>query len=90
MVRDLHPADHYTRRIRKFYRMFERELDFKGIKFSVKISDIHKIEKQNCMGISPFGYENKVKYVKKFFRKTYWFIIDKKIRRKILFSFQRF
>ena len=41
--------------------MFQRKMDFKYIKFPVKIKDIHKIEKKNCIGISVFGYDNKVK-----------------------------
>ena len=40
---------------------FEKKLDFKDIKFPLKIRDIHKIEKKNCIGISVFGYENKEK-----------------------------
>ena len=39
---------------------FTKELDFKDIKFPVKIRD--KIEKKNYIGISAFGYESKVKY----------------------------
>ena len=31
-------------------------------KFWVKTRDIHKLEKKNYIGISVFGYENKVKY----------------------------
>ena len=40
---------------------FARELDFKDIKFPVKIRDIHKIEKTNSITISSFGYEKKEK-----------------------------
>ena len=38
---------------------FCRKLDFKDIKFIVKVRDIHKTEKNNSIGISVFGYENK-------------------------------
>ena len=38
---------------------FVTELDFKDIKFPVKIRDIHKIEKNNLIGISVLGYEDK-------------------------------
>ena len=31
-------------------------------KFSVKVRDIHKIEKKNSISISVFGYENNKKY----------------------------
>ena len=38
-------------------------MDFKDIKFPVKISDTHKIKKRkkNCIGISVLGYKNKSK-----------------------------
>ena len=41
---------------------FANKLDFKDIKFPVKIRDIHKIEKRNSMDIRVFGYETKEKY----------------------------
>ena len=53
-------ADHHSERIRKIDKDFARRLDFKDTKFPVKIRDIHKIEKKNC--ISVFGYEIKEKY----------------------------
>ena len=53
-------ADHHSARIRKIDKDFARRLDFKDTKFPVKIRDIHKIEKKNC--ISVFGYEIKEKY----------------------------
>ena len=31
-------------------------------KFTVKVRDIHKIEKKNSISISVFGYENNKKY----------------------------
>ena len=46
MVRYLNPGDHNPRRIIKVYKDFAKRLDFKGIKFPVKIRDIHKIEKK--------------------------------------------
>ena len=55
----MHPADHNPTRIRKVDKDFARELDFKDIKFPVKIGNIHKIGKNNCIGFSVFGYENK-------------------------------
>ena len=62
MVRYLNPADHHPTRIRKVNKDFAREIDFKVIKFSIKIIDIDKIEKNNCNSISVIGYENKNKY----------------------------
>ena len=45
LVRYLHPADHKS----KVYKDFSRALDFKDIKISVKIRDIHKIEKRTVL-----------------------------------------
>ena len=41
---------------------FCKKLDFKDIKFIVKVRDILKTEKNNSIGISVFGYESKEKY----------------------------
>ena len=46
LIRYLHSTDHHPARIRKTDRTFERKLDFKDIKFPVKIRDCHKIEKR--------------------------------------------
>ena len=63
MIRYLNPADHYPARIRKVLKtLLEKKIDFKDINFLVKIADIHKIAKKNCVIISVFGYENKEKY----------------------------
>ena len=62
MVRYLTPVDHNPRRITKANKKFAKKLDFKNIKFLVKISDIHKIKKINSIGINIFGYENKEKH----------------------------
>ena len=51
LVRYLHPVG----------KDFARRFDFKDIKFPVKIRDICKIEKNNCMSVSLFGYENRQK-----------------------------
>ena len=64
MIRYLNPADHYPARIRKVLKtLLEKKIDFKDINFLVKIADIHKIAKKNCVIISVFGYENKEKYL---------------------------
>ena len=62
LVRYLNPANHNPRRITKADKDFTKRLDFKYIKFLVKIRDIHKIEKKNSISNSVFGYENKEKY----------------------------
>ena len=56
--RYLKPADHTLRRITEADKDFAKRLDFKDIKFPVKIRDIHKIEKRNSIGGSVFGYKN--------------------------------
>ena len=61
LVRYLNPADHHPARIMKADKDFAKRHDFKDIKLPVKTRDIHKIEKKNSVGISVFGYENKVK-----------------------------
>ena len=45
LVRYLHPVDKNPARIRKISKDFSRKLHFKDIKLSVKIRDIHKVEK---------------------------------------------
>ena len=49
-------------RMRKSDKDFKRELDFKDIKFLVKIKDIHKAQKKNCISISVLGFENEEKF----------------------------
>ena len=43
LVRYLHPLYHHPARIRKVDELCGDKLDFKGIKFRVKVRDIHKI-----------------------------------------------
>ena len=46
VVRYLHIADHQPARITKADKDFARKLDFKDIKFPIKIWDIYKFEKR--------------------------------------------
>ena len=46
-------------RTTKSDKKFAKKPDFKDTKFPVKIRDIHKIEKNNSIGISVFDYKNK-------------------------------
>ena len=62
LVKYLNPADCNPARITKAGKNFEKKLDFKEIKFPVKIRDIHKIEEKNSICISVFTYENKEKH----------------------------
>ena len=48
MVFSLDPADHHPARTRKINNNFARKCDFNGIKFPIKIRDIHKIEKKTA------------------------------------------
>ena len=60
IVKYLNPANHHPTRSTKADKGFAKKLDFKDIKFLVKIRDIHKIEKEkNSIGISVFSYNNK-------------------------------
>ena len=60
-VRYLHPADDNPRKMTKADNNFARELDFKDIKFPVKVRMIHEIERKNYIGINVFGHEDKKK-----------------------------
>ena len=75
IVRYLNPPNHHPERITKVDQGFAEKLDFKDIKFPVKIRDINKIEKKKkktkkkkkkkkkkSISISVFGYENKEKH----------------------------
>ena len=59
LVRYLHPADHNPARITKADKDFAKKCDFINIKFSSKISHIHKIKRKCPIGNSVFGYENR-------------------------------
>ena len=63
LVRYLSPVDHNPRRITKIDKEFAKKLEFKNTKLSVKIRDIHKIEKKSSISISPFNNENKEKHL---------------------------
>ena len=56
LLRYLNPADHNPRRTTKADKDFAKRLDFKGMKLTVKIRDIHKLQKKNCIDMSAFGY----------------------------------
>ena len=58
IARYLHPENHYPARITKADKYFADKLDFKDIKFPVKIRDIHINEIKNSTAISVFGYNS--------------------------------
>ena len=61
LIRYLNPVDYNPRRFTKADKDFAKRLDFKDIKFPVKIIDIHKMKRKNSIDSSVFGYENKGK-----------------------------
>ena len=61
LVRYLNPVDHNPKRMTKADQEFGKKLDFKNIKFPVKIRDIHKIEKRIPSALVLFGHKNKEK-----------------------------
>ena len=56
----LHPADDRSFRVSK-YKKWEHEFDedLKGIKFSVRLSDVPKFAKRTNISISVFYFNNK-------------------------------
>ena len=56
----VNPEDQHQARITKAYKDFVKK--HKGIKFSVKTREIHKIDKKNSISISVFGYEKREKH----------------------------
>ena len=55
-IRHLNPLDKNPQRITTKDREFIKELYYSGISFPVTIKQIYKIQKQNLIGISVFGY----------------------------------
>ena len=58
----LHLVDKNPERIGKIDKNLARKLDFKDIKFPVKIRDIRKIEKKIVNSISVFGCGNRERF----------------------------
>ena len=61
-IRHLNPKSRRATAITQKDREFECSLDYSGIEFPVKISDIDKIERKNSIGISVFGYKGKKQF----------------------------
>ena len=57
-IRHLNPQKTNPQRIKKVDKKMVNELNYKDIEFPVTIKQINKIEKQNDINISVFGYEN--------------------------------
>ena len=60
--RKLNPEKVHPERIKQKDKESVKKLDYSGITFPVQIKDINKIEKNNKINISVFGYESKRLY----------------------------
>ena len=61
-IRHKNPAKKDPQRVKISDKEFVQKLDYSGITFPVQIKDVGKIEKQNSINISIFGYENEKLY----------------------------
>ena len=61
-IRHINPQDKDPQRIKKTDKQYVGKLDYSNIEFPVNIKHYNKIEKQNSINISVFGYENKQPY----------------------------
>ncbi|CAB3984674.1 Gastrula zinc finger, partial [Paramuricea clavata] len=61
-VRHVRPKARRATTITRQDMEFAENLDYEGIDFPVKISDIDKIERKNSMSISVFGYKGKKQF----------------------------
>ena len=62
--------------IRKDKENFAKELNFKYIKLPVKLRDIHKIDKKDCIDSNVFSYEKKRKHPIQVSRNTFKRYVD--------------
>ena len=63
IFRYLNPSYRDLARITIADKEFSKKLDFKDIKFPVRIRDIHKLEKKSSIGISVFCHETKEEHL---------------------------
>ena len=61
-IRHINPQEKYPQRIKKVDKPYVKKLDYSGIEFPVSVKHYNKIEKQNSINISVFGYEDKQPY----------------------------
>jgi hypothetical protein len=68
----LHPAnDHHVERVQK-YTPYLDELDFTGIEFPVRVSDLRKFEKQNpTISVNVFALDDKTAIVPRYISKEH-------------------
>ena len=58
----MNPVNKNPRKSRNVDKEFTKQLNFKGLKFSVHKEDYAQKEKQNNISFSVFGYEDKTAY----------------------------
>ena len=61
-IRHINPQEKYPQRIKKADRQYVEKLDYSGVEFPVSVKHYNKIEKQNSINISVFGYEDRQPY----------------------------
>ena len=61
-IRHLNPQEKDPQRIKKTDKQYVEKLDYSNIEFPVSVKHYNKIEKQNSINISVFGYEDKQPY----------------------------
>ena len=61
-IRHINPQEKYPQRIKKVDKPYIEKLDYSGVEFPVSVKRYNKIEKQNSINISVFGYEDKQPY----------------------------
>ena len=61
-IRHINPQEKYPQRIKKVDKPYIEKLDYSSVEFPVSVKHYNKIEKQNSINISVFGYEDKQPY----------------------------
>ena len=61
-IRHINQQEKYPQRIKKVDKPYIEKLDYSGVEFPVSVKHYNKIEKQNSINISVFGYEDKQPY----------------------------
>ena len=84
LVRYFNPTNHYPAGITKTDKGFPKKFDFKGIKFSVKSKNIHQIEKRisTLVFLHMKTKTSNLCIKNMLWRKTCWFIINRRRRKK--------
>ena len=70
-IRHKNPVKIHPERVKMSDKEFVQKLDYSGITFPMQIKDVGKIEKQNSINISIFGYENEKLYPIRISREEY-------------------